>query len=444
MLADGASSGRTRSVQRFPGTFAPYVQFWVATVAARTEIADHHDMDGSMLHAHAQAFGHGAFRATSMRGTPRNVCGKSPMRGARGSSTIVPVGIRSRIQLVLACATIALGLFSVAIAPAFASAGELGHAQTAAKKKCKKSGKAAKKKRKKCKPRQKGNSQTPSVPTAPGPSQTGNPPNQEQVPDDACGPRIARSTGGNWDCTFSDDFDGTTLDLGSWIPQRTDTSGYVNGPTACFVDRPGNVSVSSGSLKLTARKEPAPFNCAGDFVTQYTSGMVSTAQGRFNQTYGRFEVRAKISSAQVKGLQTSLWLWPVDSGKYGSYPASGELDIAEMFSQYPDRAIPYVHYKPLLLTDPLATNTLCFISNPATFHTYTLEWTSSSIKISYDGKVCLLDYWVPAQPQARPQPFDQPFFILLTQALGVGTNEFDPATTPLPATTAVDYVRAWE
>ena len=40
--------------------------------------------------------------------------------------------------------------------------------------------------------------------------------------------------------------------------------------------------------------------------------------------------------------------------------------------------------------------------------------------------------------------FDWPSFVALTQALGVGTNAFDPATTPVPATTQVDYVHVWE
>jgi hypothetical protein len=53
------------------------------------------------------------------------------------------------------------------------------------------------------------------------------------------------------------------------------------------------------------------------------------------------------------------------------------------------------------------------------------------------------DSWNPAAPLVKPQPFDQPFFINLTQALGIGANLFDPATTPLPATTQVDYVRVW-
>jgi hypothetical protein len=34
--------------------------------------------------------------------------------------------------------------------------------------------------------------------------------------------------------------------------------------------------------------------------------------------------------------------------------------------------------------------------------------------------------------------------IALTQELGIGPNLFDPATTPLPATTSVDYVRVWK
>jgi beta-glucanase (GH16 family) len=258
--------------------------------------------------------------------------------------------------------------------------------------------------------------------------------------------QIRKSTGGFWQCTFADDFDGDSLDPSKWVAQRTDTSGYMNGMTACFVDSPNNVSVSDGSLKLTARQEPAPFNCGqtlSSFPTQYTSGMVSTAGGRFSQTYGRFAVRARISAAAVRGLQTSLWLWPVDSSRYGLFPASGEIDFAELFSSYPDRAVPYIHYNPLG-PDPNVTNTNCLISDPSSFHTYAVEWMPTSIKVSYDGQTCLVDDWNPAAPLTAPQPFDQPFFIALTQALGVGENAFDPSTTPLPATTEIDYVRVWQ
>jgi beta-glucanase (GH16 family) len=251
--------------------------------------------------------------------------------------------------------------------------------------------------------------------------------------------RVTKSAGDYWRCTFSDDFDGPSLDMTKWIPQRTDDSGYTSGPTACFVDSPNNISVSNGTLQLTARKEASPFTCKdpyGDFTTQYTSGMVSTYGGRFSQAYGRFEIRAKISSARVSGLQTSFWLWPRDPKKYGDWPTSGEIDIAELYSQYADRAIPYVHYT-ADIPDHNVTSNSCVIGNPDDFHTYAVEWTTSQLKVIYDGKTCLID------TLAKPQPFDQPFIIALTQALGMGTNQFDPTSTPLPATTVVDYVRVW-
>jgi beta-glucanase (GH16 family) len=250
---------------------------------------------------------------------------------------------------------------------------------------------------------------------------------------------VARTaTAGNWACTFSDDFDGTSLDTSKWIAQRTATSGYTSGKTACFVDSPNNVSVSNGTLQLTARTEASPFTCSdptGNFNTQYTSGMVSTAGGRFSQAYGRFEVRARVSSARLSGLQSSFWLWPVDANKYGAWPASGEIDIAELYSQYADRAIPYIHYSS---ADPNVTNNSCIIGSPDAFHTYAVEWSPSTIKVIYDGNTCLID------TLAGSHPFDQPFIVVLTQALGIGTNQFDPATTPLPATTTIDYVRAWD
>jgi beta-glucanase (GH16 family) len=254
-----------------------------------------------------------------------------------------------------------------------------------------------------------------------------------------------KADGSLWQCTFDDEFNGTSLDTTKWTPQQTATSGYNSGDE-CYVDSPNNVSVSGGVLNLTARQEAAPFTCNdpyGSYTTPYTSGMVTTDY-KFSQTYGLFEVSAKIPAATVAGLQTSLWLWPNNDVAYGpAWPASGEIDFAEFYSEYPNLAIPYIHYN-AAAPDPNVTNDNCVISNPATqFHTYGVEWTSTSISMIYDGVTCLTDYWNPASPLVKPEPFNQPFFIALTQALGVATNAFNPATTPLPATTQIDWVRAW-
>jgi beta-glucanase (GH16 family) len=260
----------------------------------------------------------------------------------------------------------------------------------------------------------------------------------------SCGRTIPKRSGGYWRCTFADRFSGESLDPSKWVAQRTDTSGYTNGQTSCFLASPNNISVSGGTLKLTSRKEAEPFTCKdphGDFTTEYTSGMVST-WGRFSQAYGRFKFRARITSARTKGLHSALWLWPADRNKYGAYPGSGEIDIAEMYSAYPDRAIPYIHYNAALRTENV-TNNFCMISDLSEFHNYTAIWTKRKIKIKYDREKCLVHKWSPADPLSGSQPFDQPFILALTQALGVGGNAFDPATTPLPATTEIDYVRVW-
>jgi beta-glucanase (GH16 family) len=219
------------------------------------------------------------------------------------------------------------------------------------------------------------------------------------------------------------------------VPQLTSNSGYLNGATACYVDNPGTVSVAGGYLNLSAR-QVAPFTCSypgGSFTTSYEAGMVST-YGLFDQTYGAFEVNAKLPAAAIDGLQETMWLYP-QTLTYGAWPVSGEIDFAEFYSQYPGYDVPYIHYAKSS-SDPNVTAYDCIV-NPSTFNTYGVDWTPTSITVLFNGTPCIVDY-----PTTGGAPFNQPFFIALTQALGVGTNAFS-ATTPLPATTQVDWVRAW-
>jgi len=257
-----------------------------------------------------------------------------------------------------------------------------------------------------------------------------------------CGSSPVKATGGRWVCTFADDFSGTSLNPARWVALTTAASGYTNG-WECYTDSPNNISVSGGVLSLTARKEAQPFMCYapwGAWNTQYTSGFATT-WSKFAQAYGRFEIRAKFPAAKLAGLQSALWLWPVNDQKYGSFPASGEIDIAEFYTQYPDRVIPYVHYNDGG-ADPNVTNNYCMMSDPEQFHTYLLEWTPQSLLIKFDGQTCVNDVWNPVG-LTRPAPFDQPFYLNLTQALGISTNAMT-AETPFPATTQIDYVRVWK
>jgi beta-glucanase (GH16 family) len=257
--------------------------------------------------------------------------------------------------------------------------------------------------------------------------------------------------GGQWTCTFDDEFDATTGDATSlntswWTPQQTATSGYTTGPTttpACYVDSPNNISVSGGALHLTARRAAAPLSCGG-LPTQYTAGMVTT-YNRFSQTYGRFEVRALLPQTTVAGLQETLWLWPQNASYYGGvWPGSGEVDFSEFYSDYSSLDVPYIHYNYTWTYAPGHYNTtyaFCPISLTQ-YNDYAVNWSPGSFTITVNGNICLIDNYY-AAGLTNPQPFDQPFILALTQALGVGQNAFNPYTTPLPATTSIDYVRVW-
>jgi beta-glucanase (GH16 family) len=267
----------------------------------------------------------------------------------------------------------------------------------------------------------------------------------------------AKPGGGAWSCSFDDEFssatgDASALNTAWWTPQVTATSAYTTGPVgaeACYVNSPNNISVSGGALHLTARREAAPFSCGGLFTTQYTAGMVSTYSS-FNQAYGRFEVRALLPQTTASGLQETLWLWPVNATRYGpSWPDSGEVDFSEFYSEYASLDVPYLHYdySPSSVNPATNTNTVtatnCQIPL-SQYNDYAVVWSPGRFTITVNGNTCLVDNYVADDGLTGSEPFDQPFFVALTQALGIGTNAFNPATTPLPATTSIDYVRVWK
>ncbi len=261
-----------------------------------------------------------------------------------------------------------------------------------------------------------------------------------------CGAAVSKPNGTAWVCRFADEFNGSAIDGTKWVAQRTALSGLSGGEADCWVDSPNNISVASGTLRLTSRKEAAPFMCDsphGRYYTPYSSGSVST-RGKFVQTYGRWQIRAKFPNVKVTGSHSALWLYPRDH-TYGDWPASGEIDIAEYFTRLPDRVIPVIHYNALGRSNRTLTNKKCLVADAWNFHTYTAEWTTSTIRIWIDSRLCV-DHTINARGALTgAAPFDQPFVTYLTQSLGVGQNRFRDGRnpTPLPLRTEVDWVHVW-
>lgn len=248
---------------------------------------------------------------------------------------------------------------------------------------------------------------------------------------------------GTWTCTFDDEFNGTSLDTTKWTPQLTADSDFTSGTAsgwACYVDNPSTISESGGDLHLSVVQEPAPFNCLSGRSTTFEAGMVST-YGLFDQTYGAFEVNAELPASVANGLQETFWLYPQNL-TYGAWPNSGEIDFAEFYSEYPTLDIPYMHYTEAAGGDPNVTAYDCTI-NQKRFNTYGVDWQPGTLTIYLNGNICVVDHPNPAAPLTSPEPFNDPFFIALTQALGSGTDNYVAGTTHLPATTLVNWVRAW-
>jgi beta-glucanase (GH16 family) len=232
-----------------------------------------------------------------------------------------------------------------------------------------------------------------------------------------------------------DNFDGTTLDRTKWVPQTNFATGE-GAARSCHVDDPANVAVANGALQLTVRRAAAPFTCAGS-PAQYTSGQVSTYY-KFGQQYGRFEARMKNAATTQPGLQESFWLWPdARVASSATWPAAGEIDIAETYSQYPTLVIPFLHYTWYDNWGPKpGTNTSWTCAgNRGVWNTYTLEWSATRIEISVNGTSCLVN-------TSGDAAFKKPYIIAFTQALGLGANAFT-GTAPMPATTEVDYIKVW-
>jgi beta-glucanase (GH16 family) len=257
----------------------------------------------------------------------------------------------------------------------------------------------------------------------------------------ACGAPVAKVSGGNWTCTFADEFGGARLDTDKWHAY-TSTAGGFRGGDECYA--PGNVRVASGTLQLSATRSAAGFDCAG-VPSRYRSGMV-LSKGLFSQAYGRFEMRAKIPAGV--GFQPAFWLLP--ENPFGSRGYSyGEIDVMEAWGTYPGIASPHLHYVKTPGT-PMSGKYCSVPTNATAYHTYALEWTTRKMTFSYDGRTCWSTSWRPIprfQPPGAvaPTPFDQKFYIIVNLAMGGSTTPSNRATsrTTFPATMSVDYIRAW-
>lgn len=201
----------------------------------------------------------------------------------------------------------------------------------------------------------------------------------------------------NWKLTFSDEFNGASVDTTKWNVYDENKSGYnsVESPKASTCPKESNVSVSGGILKMKVQKSNG--TCNGG---QAQSGAGMNTFGKFDQSMGRWEARVRWSE---KG--NYLWggFWTagnynkaMPNGQTYSKEKASEIDIFEYIGKGSE---PFMsRFKPALHTDYTAKDTMRnFVVSPidvTAWHTYAVEWEqldptdpmSMTITAFLDGK----------------------------------------------------------
>ncbi len=239
-----------------------------------------------------------------------------------------------------------------------------------------------------------------------------------------------------WKLVWSDEFDGpdgSAVDTTKWS-FALGGGGWGNGEMETYTDKLANASIQGGALAITAINE-------GGKPARYTSARLTTRR-KGDWLYGRFEIRAKLPRGQ--GIWPAIWMLPTDV-TYGTWPASGEIDIMELKGQEPARIHGSLHYgnphDQQNQTLDLTTGTFA-----DGFHVFALEWEPGEMRWYMDGYLyqSTSQWFTSSTKSAYPAPFDQRFYLILNMAVGGDWSGYPDETTPFPQTMLIDYARVYQ
>lgn len=272
-----------------------------------------------------------------------------------------------------------------------------------------------------------------------------------------------------WSLVWSDEFDGRKIDRAKW-GYDVDCWGGGNEEHQCYTKSARNAAIEDGKLVITARYErvtgPAlPEHLRRTSATpeaeatrDISSARLST-RGKAAWRYGKVEVRAKLPQGQ--GTWPAIWMLP-EKDRYGSWAASGEIDILEAVNLgVPCAKCPGGRENTILGTlhfgGKWPNNQHKGEEAPVPevlddgFHTYAIEWQPERITWLFDGRIYAVrtaDEWTTTGSPKRGAPFDQPFHLILNLAIGgklaetrgLGGVRLDG----YPKRMEIDWVRVWQ
>ena len=217
----------------------------------------------------------------------------------------------------------------------------------------------------------------------------------------------------DWELTFEDNFEGDELDTDLW------DTGYKAGDHEAQYYVEDAFELEDGILRIRAEERQVRDR-------EYASGILTT-QDIFDQTYGRFTIRAKVPAGQ--GLWPAFWLLPSSE----NYPL--EIDVFEILGHEPDTAHMTNHWRG---DDGRSTFHTRGSQGPdfsQEFHVFEIIWRPGEIVWFING--------VERARETRGIP-DEPMFMLLNLAVGGKWPGYPDDSTHFPSYLEVDYVRVYE
>ncbi len=229
---------------------------------------------------------------------------------------------------------------------------------------------------------------------------------------------------------FEDNFDGNSLDAGTWTHETgTGNNGWGNFELQSYT--PDNTTLQDGHLIITAKEQQSG-------GAAYTSSRI-ISQDKFEFRYGRVDIRAALPEG--KGMWPALWMLGANFNTVG-WPQCGEIDIMEKVggAGLENEIHGTVHWQAETAYANFGGSTDLSTNTNQQFHVYSVQWDSDQIRWFVDD----VQYHVLDPSPCHLDEFRLPLILILNVAVG-GTWPGDPnASTTFPQHMIVDYVRVFQ
>lgn len=220
---------------------------------------------------------------------------------------------------------------------------------------------------------------------------------------------------GDWKLSFRDEFNGRSLNRKVWTDQyhfgrKHNTENYYG---------PDQFQVVEGCLVIRADRKAVE-------GYEYVSGVV-TSLGSFVQTYGVFEIKARLPKG--RGYWPALWMIPASKG----WPP--EIDIMEFLGHEPDKVYMTAHWKDEKGERRIFGRPYKGPDFTKEMHVFSVLWTQEELVWFVDGV---------ERARSKEGVPHVPMYVVANLGVGGSWPGMPDSETVFPGAMEIDYIRCWK